>query len=198
MIQLLSSIAHMGLMQIITLGGFLVGGYYFAFYNDGSLLKKQTAEIQTQIQNVDKKIQNQKQEIEERINFKELMEKEARVIQYFLSYIPNDYTVIDVFHFLTREAKSAGINIEDTTDQGVEDGKFYDALKVSVRVAGSFSQILLFLSRLTSLKKILVVSDVSMSLSKEDEQGIFATMNVYAYRYKEEKSEDKEEDGQEG
>lgn len=193
--QFIFSVVHMGIVQIVTLGGFLLGVFYFSLYNDGSLVKKQTAEIQTQTQAMDKKIQEQRKEIEERMDFKQLVEREGRVIQYFLSYIPNDYTAIDIFHFLTQEAKNAGINIEDKSDQGVESGEFYDALKVSIRVAGSFSQVLLFLSRLTAQKKILVVDKISMSLSNEDDQGILATMIVYAYRYKE---DEEKEEGKEG
>ncbi|MCY4512706.1 MAG: type 4a pilus biogenesis protein PilO [Bdellovibrionales bacterium] len=197
MIQFLSNIALMGAVQIITLGGFFTGVYYFTFYNDGSLVKKQTAEVHTQIKAVDQKISKQKDEITRLVNYKKAVEKEARAIQYFLSYIPNEYTAIDVFHFLTREAKNAGINIEDKADQGMQDGEFYNALKVHVRVAGSFSQVLLFLSRLTAQKKILVVNDINLSISSgEDDQWISASMTVYAYRYREE--EEKEDEKKEG
>ena len=193
MIQFLSNIALMGVIQMITLGGFLMGMYYFTFYDDGSWLKKQTAEVHTQIQAMDQKIQKQKDEITRLLNYKKAVEQEARAIQYFLSYIPNEYTAIDVFQFLTQEAKNAGINIEDKADQGVQDGEFYDALKVHVRVAGSYSQVLLFLSRLTAQKKILVVNDINLSLSGEkDEQWINASLTVYAYRYKIKKEEKKE------
>lgn len=181
---------------MITLGSFFMGMYYFTFYDDGFYLKKKTAEFHTQVQNTDKKIQKQKDEITSLLNYKKAIEREARAIQYFLSYIPNEYTAIDVFQFLTQEAKNAGINIEDKADQGVKDGEFYDALKVHVRVEGSFSQVLLFLSRLTAQKKILVVNDINLSLSSgEDDQWITASMTVYAYRYKESEEEDGEKEG---
>ena len=197
MIQFLSNIALMGVMQIVVLGSFLLGIYYFTFYNDGSYLKKKTAEIQTQIKTADQKILKQKEEVARLINFQKSLEREARAIQYFLSYIPNEYTAIDVFHFLTREAKNAGINIEDKSDQGVEDGELYDALKVNVRVAGSFSQVMLFLSRLTAQKKILVVKNINFSLisGEGDQKRVTANMTVYAYRYKEQQkpAEEKKE-----
>ena len=195
MIQFLSNIATMGLMQIIVLGGFLTGVYYFTIYNDGSQLEKGTVDIQTQVQAMDRKIQKQKDEIIKLENYKKAIDREARAIQYFLSYIPNEYTAIDIFHFLTNEAKNAGINIEDKADQGIQDGEFYDALKVQVRVAGSFSQVLLFLARLTAQKKILVVNNINLSLSVEEDQWISADMIVFAYRYKEEEQEDEEKEG---
>ena len=171
-----------------------MGVYYFTFYDDGSWLKKQTTEVHTQIQAADRKIQKQKDEITRLLNYKKAVEQEARAIQYFLSYIPNEYTAIDIFRFLTREAKNAGINIEDKADQGVQDGEFYDALKVHVQVAGSYSQVLLFLSRLTAQKKILVVNNINLALTREkDEEWINASMTVYAYRYKEKKEEEKKE-----
>lgn len=170
-----------------------MGVYYFTFYDDGSWLKKQTAEVHTRIQAEDQKIRKQKDEITRLLNYQKAVEKEARAIQYFLSYIPNEYTAIDVFQFLTKEAKNAGINIEDKADQGVQNGELYDALKVHVQVAGSYSQVLLFLSRLTAQKKILVVNDINLALSGEkDEQWINASLTIYAYRYKEEKEEKKE------
>ena len=194
MIQFLSGIALMGVTQMVVLGGFLLGMYYFTFYDDGSYLKKKTAEIQTQVKTADQKILKQKEEVARLVNFQKSLEREARAIQYFLSYIPNEYTVIDVFHFLTREAKAAGINIEDKTDQGVEDGDIYDALKVNVRVAGSFSQVMLFLSRLTAQKKILVVRNIDFSLVNKDgdRERVTANMTVYAYRYKEQKKPEEE------
>lgn len=196
MIQFLSNIATMGFIQINILGSFLTGVYYFTLYNDGSQLKKETTEIQTRIQAVDLKIKKQREEVTRLENYKKAIDREARAIQYFLSYIPNEYTAIDVFHFLTNEAKNAGINIEDKADQGIQDGEFYDALKVQVRVAGSFSQVLLFLSRLTAQKKILVVNNIQLSLlGGEDDHWISANMTVYAYRYKGEEQTDEEKEG---
>ena len=197
MIQLLSNIALMGVMQIVVLGGFLLGMYYFTFYDDGTYLRKKTAEVQTQVKIADQKIQKQKEEVARLVNFQKSLEREARAIKYFLSYIPNEYTVIDVFHFLTQEAKSAGINIEDKSDRGVEDGDIYDALKVNVKVAGSFSQVLLFLSRLTAQKKILVVKEINFTLvnSEGNQKRITANMTVYAYRYKEQKPDEEKKEG---
>ena len=188
--EFIATMATMGLGQIIVLGGFLLGGYYFLLYDNGDSQRDQIQDIQQKTQGVERDIQKKKEELQRSLSFQRDLKREARSIEHFLNYVPNEQTAVDIFHFMTAEAKTSGVNIKDKQDQGVVNMEAYDALKVQLKVGGSFSQVLLFLSRLTAQKRILVVDNISMSLSSKADQWITAEMIVYAYRYKGDKKQE--------
>lgn len=188
----LNDISNLTLMQILVFGSMLTGGFYFTFYNNGSALMKQVQAEETRLKKAGEELRIKKEELKRLIQFEEDLKKDEKSIGVFLDYIPEQMTTIEMFRFITQEAKMSGVNIENKTDHGVEDKEMVSALKASLKVSGSFQQIVFFLAKLTAQKRILVVDKIQLK-SMEKAQQVMASMDVYAYRYNTLPPEDKED-----
>lgn len=191
--KVLFDIANFKIVQIIVFGSLFLGIYYFTLYDDGSHLRASIADTQTNIDQVSAKVNKKKEEIKNiKIFEKEILNQED-VVKQFLNFIPGSLTFTEVSALLFKEAKLAGINIEVKKDEQVDkkEDSEYRTLKVRLTIRGAFSQILLFLSKLTNQKRMLVVNNIEMRMDRGNGL-IGADLLVSAYRY--EKQAKKTED----
>lgn len=192
--RVLIGLAHLGFIQIVVYGSIFMGVFYFGFFDDGQVIKDKTEQIRAQIVQTEKSIRGQKLELQNIRELEKQIESKEDAVRYFLSYIPQEITTIDLFNYLNREAKSTGVNIEDKKDgKFIEVESVYEGLRMSIKLSGSFVQMLLFLSNLTGQKQILIVDKVSIHIFGEN--SVTADIQVLAFRYKHRK--DKEQDKEE-
>lgn len=190
----LFSLANFQLFSIIVFGGFFLGGYYFAFYDDGSALEKAISDVQTQTRQVEGDISKTQKEIENVKIFEREIKTQQKAVRYFLNYIPNSLTFTEIYTLVLQTAKSSGVNIEVKKDQQTEvqetEDTEYHALTVELKISGAFSQIVLFLSQLTTQKRILIVNNIDMRVERPSPL-ITADIELMAYRLQSSLSEKK-------
>ncbi|MCY4321371.1 MAG: type 4a pilus biogenesis protein PilO, partial [Bdellovibrionaceae bacterium] len=124
-------------------------------------------------------------EIEQVRLFEQEIENNKKVIKFFINYIPASLTFAEVSSLVNKEASSSGVNIESKEDsqyQGGNENTDYDVLNLKLRASGSFPQIMFFLSRLTSQKRLLIVDNINLSSTPNSEE-IMSDINLLAYRY---------------
>ena len=191
---LVNDISNLNAFQMVVFGSVLTGVFYFSLYNDGSALKRQTEEVRSQIQTAEKDLEKKQEELDRLIQFERDLEVDEKSIGIFLEYIPEEMTTVDMFRFITKEAKLSGVNIEDKRDNGMKEEELFSSLKISLRVSGSFPQIVFFLSRLTAQERILLVDTIQVE-SFQSNRLVKASMNIYAFRYKGIPAEEEKEEG---
>jgi len=189
---LLHSFIHLGFSQIIVFGGFFTGVYYFVSYDDGTSKKQAIEQSQTEMSKTSNTLKQKQIDLENLKEFEKKINNEKEVIKRFLDYIPNSLTYQDFSALLNSEARSSGVNIVEKKDRPIQkkDKSEYDILKIQFKVSGAFTQILVFLSRLTAQKRMLIVNDMEMKSSR-DSQIIEAQISISAYRYVEPVETDK-------
>ena len=193
--KILFNISNLSLAQIIVFGCLSMGGYYFFMYNDGSQLRQSISDAEGKSQQIDTGIKKKETELKNLKDFKKEVSLKEKSVNYFLNFIPNQLSSIDVFSLLNREAKDTGINIEDKKDQPSLREESYEILRIKLKVSGAFPQVVLFLSRLTNQKRVLIVNNVSISVA-DNKKSILADLDIFAFRYHEKKEKEKEKDGQ--
>ena len=183
--RILIDIANFQFIQILVFGSLFLGIYYFTMYDDGSALRKTIADIQEKTQQVEEQVEKKQQKLEEVKTFEQEILSQEEAVKYFLNFIPSSLTFTDVSTLLINEAKSSGVNIEVKQDERIDeqDDSEYHTLNIQLTVNGAFSQILLFLSKLTEQKRILIVKDIGMKIDRHT-QLIEANMSILAYRYR--------------
>ncbi|MGI9548437.1 MAG: type 4a pilus biogenesis protein PilO [Bdellovibrionales bacterium] len=186
------NIANFDFVQIIVFGCLLMGVYWMLIFNDGSELNKQISDTENQVQQLEASVIKKQKEIKSLEDFKKEVSLKEKTVSYFLNYIPNELSSIDIFALLNKEAKVTGVNIEDKQDQASLTQEAYEILRIKLKVSGSFPQVVLFLSQLTKQKRILIVDNVSMRVA-QDKRLIFADLDVFAFRYMAEKEKEIEE-----
>ena len=147
-------------------------------------MEKQIEEANLRFQGAEKSLKEKQEELNRLVQFEKDLAIDEKAIGVFLDYIPEKMTTVEMFRFITQEAKISGVNIEDKKDHGTEEKEMVHSLKASLRVSGSFPQIVFFLSKLTAQKRILLVDQIKVE-NESNSQTVMASMDIYAFRYKE-------------
>lgn len=153
-------------------------------YSDGKQIERSIQTVQTNIQKVEDELTKKELEFKNIKLFEQEVLIQEQNVKYFLNFIPSSLTFTDVTTLLINEARSAGVNIFLKKDEKVDKKKEseYRVLNVKLTISGSFSQILLFLSKLTSQRRMLIVKNIDMTM-KDTSQLIEANLTISAYRY---------------
>lgn len=191
--RVLFDIAKLQIIQILIFGSVFLGIYYFTLYDDGSRLRQLILDVQSNIDTTETKVKKKEKELEDIKEFEREILAEEQVIKYFLNFIPESLTYTDLSSLLIKSAEFTGVNIEVKKDQKVKKQKDseYQTLQIQLAIDGSFSQIMLFLSKLTAQRRILVLKEIDMNIDQASRL-IKANLNILAYRYQ--KIEKKEEE----
>ena len=182
--------SQLSIGMIIILSAGFAGLYYITKYDNGESIKNEIASLDTQKNAVQKEIEELNGELKNLNELDKAMNSMSGEINKFLQFIPNKMTSSIVLNHLNQQAKVAGVDLQDiVTYSNVEKREFYEKLKVNVTVKGLFTQVLVFLSKLTNLKEIITVEQFSMepvAQKKKYAKGvneIKIQMDIYGYRY---------------
>ena len=185
------SLSHFQLTQILVLGGFALGIYYFTAYDDGTTLRQTIADVQNQVKTKEEEVSKVREDIKRVKLFEQEVVNHRKVIKFFLNYIPSSLTFTEISSLVNQQALSSGVNIESKEDnqlENQEESLEYDILNMKLRVSGSFSQIMFFLSKLTDQKRLLVINKINLNITSAAKQ-IISDIDLSAYRYGESSEE---------
>ncbi len=177
--------------MIIILSTGLAGLYYITKFDDGGSIKNEISELDKQQNVVKKEIEDLKAELKSLNELDKAMSLMGGEINKFLQFIPNEMTSTMILNHLNQQAKVAGVDLPDiVTHSNTEKKEFYEKLKVSVTVTGLFTQVLIFMSKLTSLSEIITVERFTMETMGGQKASYTAGLNeikmqmdIYGYRY---------------
>ena len=187
----MSFFLNLNLVGIIFLSGIFSAVFYFALYENGDYLKKQVEDVKNQIIQTDSKMRQQEEKLREAVIFDDSVKKLGRDIEMFLQYLPEKLTTLNLFSDITKVSQDTLINIKTMTNSKSVEGNtgMYDSIAVQLSVEGNFAQLLVFLSKLTTLDKFITVKDIRIRPvgGKQTEgvknQKIAAEMTLIGYRY---------------
>lgn len=187
----LEKINQLSITRALIIGFVLAGLYYFIGYNDGTIQKNQIAAIEGQISTANKEIADVETKIKKAQQYKTLVTSMGSSFDVLVGYLPAKMSMADLMKAISTEAKAAGSNISRIQDAATRsDGaEFYDSLKVSTELSGTFPQHILFLSYLTRLEQILMVESMSMIVvnAQNSELGqspqVALSASIVGYRY---------------
>ena len=172
-------------MVIIFSGG--VAGLYYVFkYDKGENIQSEIQSLDDQKTKVQKSIEDLKVELSNLQEMDKAMNLMGDEINKFLKFIPDKVTSSMILNHLNEKARLAGVVLENIVNHKVSETKeFYEKLKVSVTVRGPFTQILIFLSKLTSLTEIITVESFNMDnpSQEKNQREVKIRMDIYGYRY---------------
>lgn len=185
------------LEELETTKAFLIGVvitalFYFMMYDDGSRLEARIQSIKQQISANQNKIEQAKQAVIEKEKFANTKKLLGERFDTLVQYIPEDFNSTEQMKIISNVAKTAGANILKISQTGRgEKFNFYEEIRVDVELVGSYTQIMMFMSGLTRLKKVIVADNINLSSqnsnsSKSEGEGgvkINFKSQLVGYRY---------------
>ena len=174
---------------VIIISGGIAGIYSVWKYDNGQSIKDAIQGVEKQKTVVQEKIDTLDFELTQLQEMGKAMRLMGDEVNKFLQFIPNKLTSSMVLNHLNIHAKSSGVNMKDITNHSaVETQEFYEKIKISVTVKGLFSQVLVFLSKLTGLTEIISVDSFTLEEAQRGKyvgssNEITMRMDIYGYRY---------------
>lgn len=179
--------------KAVLIGVVLSALFYFMFYDDGTSLESGIKTLQQQIQTNQKKIEEAKQAVIEKEKFANTKKLLGERFEQLIQYIPEDFSSTEQMKIVSNVAKTAGANILKISQTGRgEKFNFYEEIRVDVELVGSYTQIMMFMSGLTRLKKVIVADNINLTSSnrggssKSEQEGgvkINFKSQLVGYRY---------------
>lgn len=174
-----------GIMIIVSAG--IAGIYYVTKYDNGKSIKSEISGLDTQKKEVEKNIKDLQLELEGIQEVEKVMNVMGDKMNEFLKFIPDKMTSSMILNHLNINAKAAGVELSDIANHDVV-GKeeFYEKIKIDITVKGVFTQVLVFLSKLTGLTEIITIESFilkEVSRKKELVDEVQMQMEIYGYRY---------------
>ena len=175
------------LVAVMSFG--FAGLYYMFKYDDGKSIRAEMQTLNINKEKVKAEIDNLKLEVSTLQETDKVMNQMGLEINQFLEFIPKELTSSKILNNLNNTARNSGVNIENIINSHSfvrED--FYEKIKVSLVIKGVFSQLLVFLSKLTSLRELITVESFTMeSMARQNRRAAFGElkmrMDMYSYRY---------------
>lgn len=186
----LKIIADLQIVLVLLLNIMLMGGYYFLEYNDGSAIKSAIAQLEKDKVKVQEDISDLELKLQDVQKMDESMKTHAEEISQLIKYIPNELTSSQILKHLNHLTKASGIHLEDIKNYGtVKKEELYEKLRINMKIRGFFSQVLLFLSKVTELNIFVTVEEFTIEKDMRQEQSrqllneLRVSMDIYGYRY---------------
>ena len=194
-------ILDMTIGMVVFISLLLGGFYYLAFYDNGDSIKEETNNLISAESRVQKQIIDLKKNLAKLRQMKQVLDKTQGEVNKFLKFMPNTLTSLMILNNLNANAKLSGVKLENITNRehSVKNNKPYNIIEMKLDIKGSFSQILEFLSQLTSSPKILTFHNFGLkNQDSNNNEGRQKNINdygrntqmimnatVYAYKYNE-------------
>ena len=176
-------------MFFILISGTIAGVYYVWKYDNGQSIKDAIQGLEKEKTVVQEKIDVLDFELTQLQEMDKAMRLMGDEVNKFLQFIPNKLTSLMMLSHLNIHAKAAGVDMKNIVNHStVETQEFYEKIKISVTVKGLFSQVLVFLSKLTGLTEIITVDSFTLEEAQKGKyvgssNEITMRMDIYGYRY---------------
>ena len=169
----------------IVIAGFL---YFFVFGTTSS--SKKIVVLKNKKKELLKKNKDADLLIEEAKSYKDSLNSLGNTINRVIKYIPKDMSSTKLMRKLTESAKESGVSIVGVSESqrrsnNKKKSELYEEVPVKIRLEGNFTQMMVFLSKLTELENIVTMNEFEISSNRALSEGVVAFAATFVgYRYK--------------
>ncbi len=170
----------------------LIGVAFGAFNYMGSLSVVET--LQTELSNLNTQLKTKQDDFAKAQTLSNeipMMKEEVSNLAMGLSrasdLIPATLSVTSLLSDISRDAKSTGVRITQSRPAEVLPKNYYDEVPLEVEFEGSYSQLALFMYRLSKQDTILHPTDMQLTIKEivDDHSNLRMTGKITAFKYKE-------------
>jgi type IV pilus assembly protein PilO len=163
-----------------------VGLLYFS-QGSGNNYESRIADVKTKLTISQKKLKETVEITSNKQKFQGEMERVSQTFRLALEYLPKELDIQDLLKKIYSEARSAGVELTHFVPKQAVAKDFYDEIPMEIEVAGTFSQLVLFLANVGKLPRIINVLNVELGTPILVDGSPMLKMKgiLVAYRYKE-------------
>lgn len=178
-------------VRAMILGLAIAAFYYFMVFDSGMTQLSQISANTQKIQDLQNQIKENQKKLDRAAVYKKTASEIGSTINKLLSLVPEKFGMSDLMRIVSNEAKVAGLSLAVVSPMATKisavAGEF-EELTVSVDLAGSFLQHMVFLSNLTKINQILITKKILLTHIKEGRGDESPTVSmkaeIIAFRYR--------------
>jgi type IV pilus assembly protein PilO len=185
--SLMDRIRVSGRNVFVLFGLVLAGVYYLMSADPEAVYRPQIVSAQQQLQEAEKKLAETEERFQNKGKFQAELEQLSVDFRKALEYLPKEADVQDLVRKITKEARASDVEILDYKPGDSVAKDFYDELPMDLQFKGTYSQLMVFLDRVTKIPRIINIRTIDIANPSFD--GGTARMDMkgtlVGYRYKE-------------
>jgi len=170
----------------VLIGLALSAVYYLVLFDDGSVLDRKTQAQKVKLQSTIEEIRKVKQDISEANRLKDKVEQLSTQYREALQYLPTEWRQDELITEISKQAQVAGVRIvkiNPKKDTKIQQG--YEKMVIDFELSGTFTEVAIFLSNMTKIKRLISIGDFELVNKSEDVDSpvLVFTGDFFAYRY---------------
>lgn len=193
--QLYVMLANLEWKRAVVFGSLLGILYFLAFYDDGSLYRRNLEQIQGQIQQTEQQLKVTKEAFDNAARFEQEVKTAVDQFSTVTEYMPESMGPSEMMSIVTDLVGKTGLKLVKTEPRpGGERAEFYEPVRMMVALEGSFSQVLMFLSHLSKVPKLITFEGAELAtVANTDPEmpRLLFSGTIIGYRYLAKRDEQK-------
>jgi Tfp pilus assembly protein PilO len=180
------SLGEMSYAKVATWGIAMCVVYFFTYFDDGTSLVAQISETNAQLEKAQKNLAETKEAMADAERFEKLITQNKEEFKKVLEYLPSDIGATDLTQIVFK--LSARTNASPSTQPlGLPENKvFYEMIRLSFELKGTFSQVVAFLSSISKEQKLLTFEGIKIQMNEgadPENPSVMLSGIVVGYRY---------------
>jgi len=156
-----------------------VAGYFLDTTKQTAELEKATAE-EKNLRNIFTGKQAKAANLEA---YKQQLEEMRTSFGTLLRQLPNETEIETLLTDISQTGISSGLEIDYFKPEGLRPKEFYSEYPIKLKVTGRYHEFAEFISGVAALPRIVTVQNISISPSKDKDDGVKLTMELTAITY---------------
>ena len=188
-------LADMPWAKVAIIGLIALAAYHFGMRNDGSFITANLETEKQQLDEVNRQLQVTRKAMENAERFESEIVAAKREFERVTDFMPPKLSVADLTTMISERSGKSGVRLLSTSPKSSQSesnspkSPFYDSIRVTFKIEGTFAQILAFLSQTSRDPRMVMFDDTELATSAGaslDAPILTFGGDMVGYRYKKE------------
>jgi Tfp pilus assembly protein PilO len=185
--QYILSLGEMSYAKVATWGLALCVVYFFTYFDDGASLVAQIAAANAELEKSQKNLAETKEAMADAERFEKVITQNKEQFKKVLEYLPSNMDANDLTRIISQQSQLTNSRVAKTEPSGLPEKKdFYEMIRLSFELQGTFSQVVAFLSAISKVQKLLTFEGIKIEMKEgadPENPSVRLSGVVVAYRY---------------
>ncbi len=175
------------MQRAIIIGGICTLSYYFTLFDNGEVLDRQFAQLQTQLIEQGEKVKESEAALKKLEQIRASVDLLNQQLHRVSIQLPTEVKGAEILKTVDTLAKSTGVRIKITEPKSPIREDIVEKIPLHVRLQGTYSELTMFLYYISIMERMTRVSSFSLTNLFQEEKSKGGTLilegDIVSYRY---------------
>ncbi len=187
--SILLKLAQMNNQKAMILAFIATATFYFMFFDSGSSFDQRLAQLQTQLDEQNKKVKESEVALKKLEQIRSSISSLHEQLKIVSNQLPSEVKASEILKTVDILARSAGVSVKSTEPRAIVKENIVEKIPLHVKLQGTYSEITMFLYYISIMERITRINNFSLAnVSVEEEARVkTGSLNfegdIVSYRY---------------